>query len=128
VYHTFGGGKGHAAHAKWLCCYAAAPAYRGLVSCQQHPVSPAAAAFHALCLTPWYLLPHVGPCRADSIVRDAELVRKSLVPKDNYDGRWSVLGQSFGGFCVVTYLSIAPEGRFQHRSYTGSTTVILLST
>jgi pimeloyl-ACP methyl ester carboxylesterase len=23
---------------------------------------------------------------------------------------WSVLGQSFGGFCVATYLSIAPEG------------------
>src|SRR5205807_5607184 len=24
--------------------------------------------------------------------------------------RWSVLGQSFGGFCAMTYLSIAPEG------------------
>ncbi len=24
--------------------------------------------------------------------------------------RWSVLGQSFGGFCVTTYLSLAPEG------------------
>ena len=23
---------------------------------------------------------------------------------------WSVLGQSFGGFCAVTYLSRAPEG------------------
>jgi hypothetical protein len=43
-------------------------------------------------------------------VKDAEFVRKSLVPKDNYDGRWSILGQSFGGFCAVTYLSIAPEG------------------
>ena len=24
--------------------------------------------------------------------------------------RWSVLGQSFGGFCALTYLSFAPEG------------------
>jgi pimeloyl-ACP methyl ester carboxylesterase len=43
--------------------------------------------------------------RADSIVRDAELVRREL----GVD-RWSVLGQSFGGFCVVSYLSLAPEG------------------
>ena len=43
--------------------------------------------------------------RADSIVRDAELVRREL----GVD-RWSVLGQSFGGFCVMTYLSFAPEG------------------
>src|SRR5512144_855671 len=42
--------------------------------------------------------------RADSIVRDAELIRREL----DVD-RWSVLGQSFGGFCVTTYLSIAPE-------------------
>src|SRR3954452_3482391 len=43
--------------------------------------------------------------RADSIVRDAELIRQEL----GVD-RWSVLGQSFGGFCSMTYLSIAPEG------------------
>ncbi len=44
--------------------------------------------------------------RADSIVRDAELVRQQVT-----GGRpWSVLGQSFGGFCTVTYLSFAPEG------------------
>jgi pimeloyl-ACP methyl ester carboxylesterase len=43
--------------------------------------------------------------RADSIVRDAELIRKEL----GVD-RWSVLGQSFGGFTSMTYLSIAPEG------------------
>ncbi|MCX4757696.1 alpha/beta fold hydrolase [Kitasatospora purpeofusca] len=45
--------------------------------------------------------------RADSIVRDAELVRRRLLGGDR---RWSVLGQSFGGFCTLTYLSIAPEG------------------
>ena len=39
--------------------------------------------------------------RADSIVRDAEVVRKQLLG----DQPWSVLGQSFGGFCAVHYLS-----------------------
>ena len=43
--------------------------------------------------------------RADSIVRDAEWIRREL----GVD-RWSVLGQSFGGMCVITYLSLAPEG------------------
>jgi pimeloyl-ACP methyl ester carboxylesterase len=43
--------------------------------------------------------------RADAIVRDAEHVREALGVE-----RWSVLGQSFGGFCTATYLSIAPEG------------------
>jgi hypothetical protein len=42
-------------------------------------------------------------------VRDAEFVRKALVPRDNHGGRWSLLGQSFGGFCVATYLSLIPE-------------------
>lgn len=43
--------------------------------------------------------------RADAIVRDAEWIRREL----GVD-RWSVLGQSFGGFTSLTYLSIAPEG------------------
>ena len=43
--------------------------------------------------------------RADSIVRDAENIRRELGLE-----RWSVLGQSFGGFTSMTYLSIAPEG------------------
>ena len=43
--------------------------------------------------------------RADSIVRDGELIRRELGVE-----RWSVLGQSFGGFCVLAYLSQAPEG------------------
>lgn len=43
--------------------------------------------------------------RADSIVRDAEVIRREL----GVD-RWSVLGQSFGGFTSLTYLSIAPDG------------------
>jgi hypothetical protein len=52
----------------------------------------------------------VMQCRADSIVRDAEVVRHALVPKDTLGGRWTILGQSFGGFCCLTYLSIAPQG------------------
>jgi pimeloyl-ACP methyl ester carboxylesterase len=43
--------------------------------------------------------------RADSIVRDAEVVRETLV---GADGRWSLLGQSYGGFVALTYLSLAP--------------------
>ncbi len=44
--------------------------------------------------------------RADSIVLDAELIRRELIG----DVPWSVLGQSFGGMCTVTYLSFAPHG------------------
>ncbi|MGX1273778.1 alpha/beta fold hydrolase [Streptomyces phaeoluteigriseus] len=44
--------------------------------------------------------------RADSIVRDCELVRREVTG----GAPWTVLGQSFGGFCTVTYLSLAPEG------------------
>ncbi len=44
--------------------------------------------------------------RADNIVKDCEIIRKQLAA-----GRpWTVLGQSFGGFCLTTYLSYAPEG------------------
>ncbi len=44
--------------------------------------------------------------RADNIVRDAEAIRQQLVA-----GRtWSILGQSYGGFCAVRYLSAAPQG------------------
>ena len=45
--------------------------------------------------------------RADAIVRDAEYIRKTLLGPD---ARWSILGQSYGGFCALTYLSFAPEG------------------
>ncbi|MFI6516412.1 alpha/beta fold hydrolase [Spirillospora sp. NPDC050679] len=49
---------------------------------------------------------YLGHFRADSIVRDAELIRRELLG----DEPWSVLGQSYGGFCTLTYLSFAPEG------------------
>jgi pimeloyl-ACP methyl ester carboxylesterase len=48
---------------------------------------------------------HLAHFRADAIVRDAEAVRQQL----GVD-RWSILGQSFGGFCATAYLSLAPEG------------------
>ncbi|GGL64210.1 alpha/beta hydrolase [Streptomyces fumigatiscleroticus] len=44
--------------------------------------------------------------RADSIVRDCEAIR----PQITGGAPWTVLGQSFGGFCTVSYLSLAPEG------------------
>lgn len=43
--------------------------------------------------------------RADSIVADAELIRQALG-----SGPWTVYGQSYGGFCALTYLSFAPQG------------------
>lgn len=42
--------------------------------------------------------------RADSIVRDAELLRAHLGVE-----KWSTLGQSYGGFCTLSYLSLFPE-------------------
>ncbi|WP_030600598.1 alpha/beta fold hydrolase [Streptomyces fulvoviolaceus] len=44
--------------------------------------------------------------RADSIVADHEHLRKTVYG----GGRWSLLGQSYGGFLTLTYLSRAPEG------------------
>jgi pimeloyl-ACP methyl ester carboxylesterase len=48
--------------------------------------------------------------RADSIVKDCEAIRKALtkdLPKEKQ--KWSLMGQSFGGFCITTYLSFFPE-------------------
>ncbi|MFJ2952448.1 alpha/beta fold hydrolase [Streptomyces sp. NPDC087226] len=49
---------------------------------------------------------HLTRFRADSIVRDCEAIR----PEVTGGAPWTVLGQSFGGFCTVAYLSTAPEG------------------
>jgi pimeloyl-ACP methyl ester carboxylesterase len=56
-------------------------------------------------LTPQEQADRLAHFRADSIVRDAEWIRREL----GVD-RWSILGQSFGGFCALSYLSLAPEG------------------
>lgn len=56
--------------------------------------------------TPAQQADYLAHFRADSIVRDCELIRHRLT-----GGRpWTVLGQSFGGFCATTYLSFFPEG------------------
>jgi pimeloyl-ACP methyl ester carboxylesterase len=57
-------------------------------------------------LTPQQQAGYLALFRADSIVADAELIR----PQVTGGGPWSVLGQSFGGFCTTTYLSFAPQG------------------
>jgi pimeloyl-ACP methyl ester carboxylesterase len=44
--------------------------------------------------------------RADSIVRDAEFLRRTVFG----DKPWATLGQSYGGFLTLSYLSFAPEG------------------
>lgn len=46
--------------------------------------------------------------RADSIIADAEVVRSYLLA-DRPDQRWSTMGQSYGGFLTLFYLSFAPE-------------------
>ncbi|MFF2780946.1 alpha/beta fold hydrolase [Streptomyces sp. NPDC058052] len=55
---------------------------------------------------PRRLAAYLGHFRADAIVDDAELIRRSLCG----DTPWDTLGQSYGGFLTLTYLSRAPEG------------------
>ena len=44
--------------------------------------------------------------RADAIVADAEILRRKLIGERT----WDTLGQSYGGFVTLTYLSQSPEG------------------
>ncbi|MET2952266.1 alpha/beta fold hydrolase [Vibrio harveyi] len=46
--------------------------------------------------------------RADNIVRDAEFIREQFGIE-----KWAILGQSFGGFCSLTYLSLFPNSLLQ---------------
>src|SRR5262245_24953869 len=55
--------------------------------------------------TPHQQADYLTHFRADAIVRDCEHIRRELGVE-----RWSVLGQSFGGFASMTYLSFAPAG------------------
>jgi pimeloyl-ACP methyl ester carboxylesterase len=65
------------------------------------PVSAAALADRA----PAEQAAYLTNFRADAIVGDAEAFRTHLG-----GGPWSVLGQSFGGFTTLAYLSLAPGG------------------
>lgn len=49
---------------------------------------------------------YLGHFRAPDIVADAEAIRALLIGERT----WTILGQSFGGFCALSYLSLAPEG------------------
>ncbi|MEU8925714.1 alpha/beta fold hydrolase [Kitasatospora sp. NPDC048545] len=56
--------------------------------------------------SPRQLADHLALHGADSIVADAELIRRRLCG----DEPWETLGQSYGGFVTLSYLSFAPEG------------------
>ncbi|UQW99464.1 alpha/beta fold hydrolase [Streptomyces sp. RerS4] len=56
--------------------------------------------------TPERQAAYLAHFRADSIVRDCEAIR----PRLTGGAPWTVLGQSYGGFCTTHYLSTAPEG------------------
>ena len=45
-------------------------------------------------------------------VKDCEAIRKILLgdKPNEEDRKWTILGQSFGGFVSLTYLSFHPEG------------------
>ncbi|KAF9973864.1 hypothetical protein BGZ73_002856 [Actinomortierella ambigua] len=62
----------------------------------------------AHCKTPEEQADHFMQFRADSIVRDCELIREALLANAP-EKKWHILGQSFGGFCITTYLSFFPD-------------------
>ncbi|MGK5682916.1 alpha/beta fold hydrolase [Actinoplanes sp. URMC 104] len=51
------------------------------------------------------LADHIKLFRADSIVADAEILRERVAG----GARWDTLGQSYGGFVTMSYLSAAPQ-------------------
>jgi len=57
--------------------------------------------------TPAAQATYLSHFRADAIVADLEIMRAALLDEDT---PWTILGQSFGGFCAVRYLSAAPAG------------------
>ncbi|KAH7320647.1 Alpha/Beta hydrolase protein [Stachybotrys elegans] len=49
--------------------------------------------------------------RQDNTVRDCEAVRKALTSgMSENQAKWSIFGQSYGGFVSLSYLSLHPEG------------------
>jgi pimeloyl-ACP methyl ester carboxylesterase len=59
-------------------------------------------------LTPKQQAEYLSHFRADNIVRDAEFIREQFGVE-----KWAILGQSFGGFCSLTYLSLFPNSLLQ---------------
>jgi pimeloyl-ACP methyl ester carboxylesterase len=64
------------------------------------------------------LAEYITHLRADSIVRDAEAVREHLGART-----WSVLGQSFGGFTTLAYLS-TDASSLEHVYVTGGLSAV----
>ncbi|KDQ59436.1 hypothetical protein JAAARDRAFT_32999 [Jaapia argillacea MUCL 33604] len=54
---------------------------------------------------------YIGFFRGDSIVRDAEEIRKLMLgaKEKEEDRKWTLFGQSYGGFLITTYLSFFPN-------------------
>ncbi len=55
---------------------------------------------------PAELARYLSHFRADAIVRDADRFRAAILGED---ADWHLFGQSFGGFCSLTHLSLLPE-------------------
>lgn len=52
---------------------------------------------------------YLAKFRQDNIVRDLEAIRLCLEKKLNNKIKWTLIGQSFGGWIATTYLSFLPE-------------------
>ncbi len=105
------GGPGYPAHRPAACPWLAAATarFRVLLVDQRGtgastPLGPADLAARGDAGVQAALLRQLG---APAIVDDAEAFRRALAGPDV---PWYVLGESFGGFCALTYLSRAPEG------------------
>ncbi|MEN2423332.1 alpha/beta fold hydrolase [Streptomyces rimosus] len=68
--------------------------------------TPVTARVAARIADPARLAAYLTHFRADAIVDDVELIRRQLCG----DEPWESLGQSYGGFVTLTYLSRAPQG------------------
>lgn len=117
----------HAADLPWLVFFQGGPGHKSPRPLERHGwLRPATEHFRVLlldqrgtgrstpvhagtlarCGDPTAQAEYLTHFRADAIVRDAEAIRRTL----SADEPWTALGQSFGGFCVTTYLSLAPAG------------------
>ena len=67
--------------------------------------SPVTAQALAACSSPSEQAEYLTHFRATSIVRDCEAVKESLAGGN----KLTLLGQSYGGFCILSYLSLFPE-------------------
>jgi hypothetical protein len=60
----------------------------------------------------WYQNDPYEQCTKLWSVRDCEAIRETLLgdKEDPDDRKWTIMGQSFGGFCAITYVSFFSEG------------------